>query len=151
MPGGTASRPSLGAGRVAGYLLLTAHERLVARIQCALHLQVTTQARINATAMLTNEWWDLCEWERRILNGPRHLAPNLPDGFPTRNLFDGLDVWTASTPLVCVTTASEPLVQDVPAIVGTLDNLLIIDPVDDWHLLASLEDIGLVQTFRHTG
>lgn len=125
-------------------------EQLVARIQCALHLQVTTQAKINAYFMGTGEWEALCEWERVVLNGPRHVSPNMPDGFPTRALFNGLDVWTSNVSLVALTTACEPLNPGVPPILGTAENLRVIDPIDDESLLDSLGDLGIVRTFRRS-
>lgn len=133
---------------VPDYPDLSEQEQLVARIRGALHLQVTTQAAINASAMCSGEWEMLCEWERRVLNGPRHIPPNMPDGFPTRGIFDGLDVWTATTPLVCLTTASEPLNPGVPPICGTAENLWVIDPLDSESLIESLEERGLVRMFR---
>src|SRR6478752_243781 len=54
------------------YATRSEQDQLVARIRRALGLQVVTQARINASAMLTDEWDGLCEWERHVLNGPRH-------------------------------------------------------------------------------
>lgn len=128
----------------------TDQERLTARILRALRLQVTTQARINASAMVTGEWDALCEWERAVLNGPRHVAPNMPGGFPTRDMFNGLDVWTAETPLMCLTTACEPLNPGVPPILGTDDNLWVLDPLDDESLLDSLEELGLIRTFTRS-
>lgn len=135
---------------VCDYPDLGPQQQLVARIQCALHLQVTTQARINATAMVNGQWETLCEWERVVLNGPRHMAPNMPGGFPTRDLFNGLDVWTSNVPLVALTTACEPLNPGVPPILGTAENLLVIDALDDQSLISSLEEIGLVRTFRRS-
>ena len=136
---------------VCDYADLGPQEQLVARIQCGLHLQVTTQARINAGLMVTGVWETLCEWERSVLNGPRHLAPNMPNGFPSRDLFNGQDVWTAPhAPLVCLTTACEPLNPGVPPILGTEKNLWIINPIDDKSLISSLEEIGLVGTFRRS-
>lgn len=124
-------------------------DQLITRIRCALHLQVTTQARINASAMVTGRWDQLCEWERRVLNGPRHIAPNMPDGFPSRDLFNGMDVWTAvDTPLVVLTTSCEPLNPGVPPILGTEENLWVIDSIDDDALLTSLADLGIVRLFR---
>ncbi|TIC83613.1 hypothetical protein E8D34_15940 [Nocardioides sp. GY 10113] len=127
------------------YETKTEHERLVARILRSLRLQVAIQAQVNATAMLTGDWAALQEWERHVLSGPRHIAPNMPDGFPTRPHFSGADVWDARTPLVCVTTACEPLNPGVPPILGKDDNVWVIDPVDDESLLGSLQDLGLIQ------
>jgi hypothetical protein len=127
---------------------LSEKQRLVVRIEAALHLQVWTQARINADAMGTSAWGDLCEWERRVLNGPRHVAPNMPDGFPTRDLFNGADVWTAPVLLLGLTTASEPWNPGVPPILGTEANLGVIDPIDDESLLDSLADLDVVRVFR---
>lgn len=136
---------------VPDYPNMSEQAQLVARIECALHLQVRTQARINACAMVTGEWEEsLCQWERDVLNGPRHVAPNMPGGFPSRDLFNGMDVWTAVTPLVCITTACEPLNPGVPPILGTAENLWVIDPSDDKSLIGSLEDLGLVRTFRRS-
>lgn len=127
---------------------LGAQEQLVARIQCGIRLQVTTQARINAGLMDSGTWETLCEWERDVLNGPRHMAPNMPHGFPSRDLFDGQDVWTADAPLVCLTTASEPCNPGVPPILGTARNLWVINPISDESLISSLEEIGLVRAFK---
>lgn len=133
---------------VCDYADLGPQEQLVARIQCGLHLQVNTQGRINASSALTGEWDALCEWERAVLNASRHLAPNMPNGFPSRDLFSGQDVWTADVPLVCLTTACEPCNPGVPPILGTDENLWVINPIDDKSLVRSLEAIGLVRAFR---
>lgn len=130
-----------------GYVTSSPQARLNARVRRALYLQVAVQARINASAVISGDWEGLCEWERAVLNAPRHQAPNMPHGFPTRYLFNGQDLWTADVPLVCLTTACEPLNPGVPPILGSDDSLWTIDPIDDDSLLRSLADIGTIRLF----
>lgn len=132
-----------------GYLQMSAHQRLVARISVAIRLMVIAQAEINSRAMTCGDWGNLCEWERQVLNGPRHRPANHPSGFPTRHLFSGADVWTAPVMLLCLSTWTA--VPGAQPVVGTSSNLGIIDPVDEWSLLESLAELDIVRIYRHDG
>lgn len=129
------------------YCDMTPAEQAYHRIIAAVRLQVSIQARINVIAQTKcDDWVRACEWERRILNGPRHIQPH---GFDSAEFFDGRDVWTCPIPLVLVATAFRPY-SDVKPVEGTENNVWWIDPATDEWLLESLiaEPLGLIAVWR---
>lgn len=132
-----------------GYLDLSSQDQAYHRVLQAIRLQVSTQARINLIAQtMRDDWEQACEWERRILNGPRHVQPH---DFDSRPLFAGRDVWTCPIPLLLVRTGFYPY-SEVHPVEGNLDNVWWMDPSTDESFLDSLiaEPLGLIQVWRLT-
>lgn len=132
-----------------GYLDMTPQDQAYHRVLKAIRLQVTTQARINLIAQtVRDDWEQACEWERRILNGPRHIQPH---DFESAPLFGGRDVWTCPIPLLLVRTGFFPY-SEISPVEGSPDNVWWIDPATDEWFLDSLiaEPLGLIQVWRQT-
>lgn len=126
---------------------MTPQDQAYHRILRAIRLQVVTQARINFLAQtVLADWDDACEWEREVLNGPRHVQPH---GFESAPLFAGRDVWTCPIPLVLVATGFEPY-SDLPHVEGPEDAVWWIDPSTDESFLDTLaqEPLGLIQVWH---
>ena len=103
----------------------------------AVGIQVVTQARINTLAKTFLQQWDgACEWERRVLNGPRHVQPL---GFKSAPLFEGRDVWSCPIPLVLVATGYVPY-SAVEPVEGPEKTVWWIDPSTDEAFLDSLAE-----------
>lgn len=129
------------------YADMTPQDQAYHRILRAIRLQVVTQARINFLAQtVLGHWESACEWEREVLNGPRHVQPS---GFESAPLFEGRDVWTCPIPLVLVATAYQPY-SEVRRIEGSQETVWWIDPSTDESLLDTLnqEPLGLIQVWR---
>lgn len=133
------------AALIEGYQdLATAQERLVARIQHALHVQVTVQAEINAETE-PEVWNALSEVERSVLSGTREPGRQ-PHGWAADPDGEG-DVWEASVPLVLVETGYAPH-TDIPVPlshegdVADPSNLLWLRTIEEWDYLVSLHHCG---------
>lgn len=130
-----------------GYSEMAPREQAYHRIMEAVRLQVVTQARINLIAQtVRDDWQRACEWERRVLNGPRHVQPH---GFESAGLFGGRDVWTCPIPLILVATGFAPY-SPVEPVQGSEGNVWWIDPSTDITFLESLlaEPLGLIRLWR---
>jgi hypothetical protein len=129
------------------YDSMSAQDQAYHRIMHAVRLQVSTQARINLLAQtVLGDWDDLCEWEREVLGGPRHVQPH---GFPSDGFYGGRCVWSARVPLVLVRTGYKPYGPHEP-VEGVNNNVWWIDPSTNEALLESLlaEPLGLIRVWQ---
>jgi hypothetical protein len=105
-------------------------ERRDARVGLVLDAQVRVQALL-ATADAGEPLRDCTEEERAVLLGGRHVPPS-----PA--------TWTAPVPLVLVATFYRPA-GTLPRPEGPAELQIWLDPADDWTLLVSLHEAGVIQ------
>jgi hypothetical protein len=114
-----------------GYGELTGDdERRDARVGLVLDAQVRVQALL-ATADAGEPLRDCTEEERAVLLGGRHVPPS-----PA--------TWTAPVPLVLVSAFYRPA-GTLPRPEGPAELQIWLDPADDWTLLVSLHEAGVIQ------
>lgn len=102
-------------------------EQAQARIRLALDTQVRLQAELATSAQLQ----DCSEDERAVILGSRDVPPS-----PSN--------WTAPVPLVLVTVFYRPTGR-LARPDGPEDRQIWLDPADEWQLLLSLHNAGVIQ------
>lgn len=113
---------------IPGYLTLGDVDQWEARLQLATTAQVALQA-----LYLVDAPSRLPEWQREILDGPRHEPPTVAN-------------WDCPVPLVLISSYYQPA-GDIPKPVreqGMPANVLWIDPSDDTTFLTSLHELGYI-------
>ncbi|MFJ4896070.1 hypothetical protein ACIP5U_39825 [Streptomyces sp. NPDC088788] len=114
-------------GLIPEYLDLTsATERAAARIQLALRLQIQLQATLAAS----NEFARCSAEQQQTILAQRDTPPVI-------------SVWDAPVPLVLVTTFYQPD-GPLPRPEGPDGALIWIEPDDEWSLLVSLHEAGVI-------
>ncbi|MEU5421444.1 hypothetical protein [Streptomyces sp. NPDC020667] len=107
--------------------LETPRDRAAARIRLALRLQV----RMQASLAMAPELEECTAEQRAVLLGSRETPPTVRQ-------------WDAPVPLVLVSTFYRPEGR-LPRPEGPEGALVWIDPGDDWSLLLSLHQAGVIQ------
>lgn len=135
---------------ISGYEEMDPAEQQRARIRFAIHVQVVTQAQINAEAQAGDDWDALSEVEQAVLSGPRFEQPAGWGGDDPMG-----DVWEAKVPLVLLDTGYAPYTDTDRPISGIADvanppNMIWLRPVDEWEFLLSLAGAGYIRIFEAT-
>ncbi|MFJ6438218.1 hypothetical protein [Streptomyces sp. NPDC091416] len=113
--------------------LVSPKDKAAARIRLALRLQVQLQAGLTAS-----EEFEQCTPEQqRALLAPRDTPPVLSS-------------WDAPVPMVLVTTFYRPAGR-LPRPDGAEDALIWIEPDDEWSLLVSLHQAGVIHLAAEQG